>query len=155
MPARLLTILFIAVAGLAFGQLPNKVKALEGAWEYKNGSGFEIWRINGDILEGESYRYTRLRDSIHGEDMTIKTVNNVLVHSIQQYSIDADSSDIATKKMIFIGGKRKMKFINSEARVPYSITYRFGFLNRKKLKVFIQHGSESKKTKIVLEKVKA
>ena len=151
----ILTILFVAFAGIVFGQLPNKVKGLEGVWEYKNGSGFETWKLNGDVLEGESYRYTRLRDSIHVEDMSIRMVNKVLVHSIEQYSVDADSSEVSMKKMVFIGGKRKMKFVNSEAQVPYSITYKIGCLNRKKLRVFIQYGAESKNTKIVLEKIKS
>jgi hypothetical protein len=149
---KILVIFAFLSTGL-MAQLPGAAKKLVGEWEYKEGSGFETWQLNGEELEGHAYRVSKLRDTSIVEDLTIKRVNKNLVHIMKIYSVVNDST--ITNTYHFLGNKRKLKFINIDSNTPYSIQYKFGFLNRNKLFIKIQYGPYEKPSKLVLKRVRA
>lgn len=146
-------IVFLFVSFTMFAQLPNKVAKLEGEWQYKEGSGFEVWTLKDDILHGYAYRINKVGDTSMVEDIQLKRVNKTLVYSLETYNHVGDS--IVTVKNDFVGLKRKMSFMNIDSNTPYSISYSYGFLNRKKLKIKIKYGIKEDPVVLKLVKVKA
>ncbi len=134
-------------------QLPKKVEKLEGEWKYKEGSGFEVWTLKGGMLNGYAYRMNKLGDTIMVEDIRLKMVNKTLVYSLETYNHVGDS--ITSLKNDFVGSKRRMTFINIDSNTPYSISYSYGFLSRKKLKIKIKYGIKEGPVVLKLLKVKA
>lgn len=134
-------------------QLPKKVEKLEGEWKYKEGSGFEVWTLKNGRLNGYAYRMNKLGDTIMVEDIRLKMVNKTLVYSLETYNHVGDS--ITSLKNDFVGSKRRMTFINIDSNTPYSISYSYGFLNRKKLKIKIKYGIKEDPVVLKLLKVKA
>ena len=47
-----------------FAQLPRKVQKIEGLWGYRQGSGFEKWKVQGDAIVGESFRVNKIGDKL-------------------------------------------------------------------------------------------
>lgn len=135
---RKVIVLFVALISFnGFAQLPSKVKKLAGEWSYKEGSGFEVWKQQDDLLHGYAYRINKVGDTSMVEDMQMKRINNSLVYTLETYNHIEDSVVIVTNS--FVGEKRKMSFINIQAETPYSIGYSFGFLSRNRLKIKIKY----------------
>jgi hypothetical protein len=136
---QLVSILFIvAIAATGFSQLPNKAKKLVGKWQYKSGAGYEVWELNNNQLKGAAYRVSKNGDTTQVESLVMKRVNKTLVYILETNSQQGDS--IVVQKNSFIGVGSKMKFNNLESTVPSMISYAFGCLNRKKLRIKIQYG---------------
>ncbi len=136
---QLVSILFIvAVAATGFSQLPNKAKKLVGKWQYKSGAGYEIWELNNNQLKGAAYRVSKNGDTTQVESLVMKRVNKTLVYILETNSQQGDS--VVVQKNSFVGIGNKMKFNNLESTVPSMISYAFGRLNRKKLRIKIQYG---------------
>lgn len=136
---------------LSFGtmaQLPGKVKKLEGLWEYKEGSGFEKWVLNGEVLIGESFRINKLGDTMITERFEIRSVNKRLVLSLKAYNVVGDS--LAEKNRSLIGKKRKMEFTSIDGVKLETLTYKPAFLSRKKMFLYIGLTSDEKPRKLVL-----
>lgn len=131
----LFVLLFIGIDG--FSQLPSKVEKLVGEWSYKEGSGFEVWKQQDDLLHGYAYRINKVGDTSMVEDIQLKKINNSLVYTLETYNQIGDS--VVTASNSFIGERRKMNFINVLSETPYSISYSFGFLTRNKLKIKIRY----------------
>lgn len=148
----LFIVAFIFNSGLSFGQLPSKVQKLEGKWEFKEGSGYEVWEMNDQKLIGHAFRITKFGDTSKVEDIVINKVNNRLTYSLTTYNVIRDS--LVTMQRAFIGGKRKMEFINLTENAPYSIGYKFGFLNKSKLKVIVQNTISDEPFKFTLLRIK-
>ena len=150
---RLSFFLLFIISFNSYGQLPNKVKKIVGTWEYKKGSGFEVWKEKENQLIGNEYRVNKIGDTLNVEEMTIKLINNNLVYTIVEHENLIDST-VHHQQMIFLGGKRKMNFINMDANTPYSISYSFGFLRKNKLKIKIRYGQADKPVKLDLVRIK-
>lgn len=126
-------------SSIAFSQLPNKVKKLEGKWEYKLGSGFEVIDIVGDQLIGVGYRINqKTNDTTSVENTNIRLVNKELIYSLTTYNVIGDSISKTVQKFVAEGSK--LKFRNRTSSTPYSIHFSLGCLNRNKLKISIFHG---------------
>lgn len=136
-----LSVLFIVAflfnVGLSFGQLPSKVEKLEGNWRFKEDSGYEVWELKDQELIGHAFRVSKLGDTSKVEDFVLNKINDRLTYSLTTYNIVNDS--LVTIRRAFIGGKRKMEFINLSEDALYSIEYKFRFLNKNKLKVIVQN----------------
>lgn len=148
----LFIIAFLFNSGLSFGQLPSKVQKLEGKWRFKEGSGYEVWERKDQKLIGHAFRVTKLGDTSKVEDIILDKVNNRLTYSLTTYNIVRDS--LVTMQRGFIGGKRKMEFINLTENAPYSIEYKFGFFNKNKLKVIVQNTVSDEPYKFTLLRIK-
>lgn len=134
-------------------QLPRKALKLEGEWSFRSGNGFDVWSIDNDRLLGASYRVSKLGDTLLTDQTTIAmSETNVLVHTIESNRILGDS--IQYSKFHFISNKRKLMFVNLDGNSPYSIEYKFGFLNRRKLKIRIKFGVNSEVSELIMVKVK-
>lgn len=147
-----LLFLFVLNSGQTFCQLPSSVNKLEGLWKYKEGSGYEVWKSQDKKLVGFTYRITKSGDTSKVEDIVLNKINNRLVYSLTTYNVVNDS--LITAHREFIGGKRKMEFINLSESAPYSIEYKFGFLNRNKLKVIVRNTVSDDPIKYILYRVK-
>lgn len=147
-----IVILFVGVTNLLFAQLPSSVLKLAGEWKYKSSESYEVWSLDSDELSGYAYRMNKVGDTSIVEKITIKKVNKNLFYSLETYNTIGDSIIILERK--FIGGKRKMKFLNIENNSPYKIVYSFGFLNRNRLKIRIQYNVLDNPIKLILNRVK-
>lgn len=135
---RLLIFLFIVfVAQVAQAQLPNRVKKLEGLWEYNEGSGFERWEMRGDVMYGESFRINKLGDTLVAEKFEISSVNKRLILNLTAYHMVGDSIQI--KERVLIGKRKKMEFSGLSGNRLTDLEFKFGFLSRNRLKLFIHH----------------
>ena len=131
-------VLFVLFVGFnSYSQLPSKVEKLAGEWRYKEGSGFEVWKQQDDMLHGYAYRINKVGDTSMVEDIVLKKINNSLVYALETYNRIGDS--VVTANNSFVGERRKMSFINILSETPYSISYSFGFLSRNKLKIKIRY----------------
>lgn len=128
-------LVLLVISTSVFGQLPNKATKMVGVWRFNGGSGYEIWKMNGEVLEGEGYLKTKVGDTLHVEDMEIKLVNKNLIYN--SYNIHETDSIIEREKSTFIGNGKKLKFDNLVVKYPNAIKYKIGFFNKKKLKIYI------------------
>lgn len=150
---RLLNIsLILFLASYSFGQIKGKALKLEGIWEYKESAGFEEWTMVDDDLVGKAYRVGKMGDTSVVEQMHIRMADKNLIFTSTTYNYMVDS--LRSDKHVFVGGKRKMNFINVDRQIPYSIKYSFGFLNRNKLKINIYFNKGEKSKTIVLNRRK-
>jgi hypothetical protein len=140
---------FLALSVSAFAQLPNKVKKMEGTWDYKFGSGFEVLEVKGDELLGVGYRINqKSSDTTRVENVRIRMANKNLVYSMTTYAVVKDSVVANTQE--FVSSGKRLKFQNISAPTPYMIKYSFGFFNRNKLFIRIYHGPDAKPVKLIL-----
>lgn len=150
---QLVPIIFIvAFVATGFSQLPTKAKKIVGKWQYKSGAGYEVWQLNNNQLEGAAYRVSKNGDTTQVESLTMKKVNKTLVYILETNSQQGDS--IVVQKNSFVGIGNKMKFNNLESTIPSMISYSFGCLNRKKLKIKIQYGVNENPVILELRKYK-
>lgn len=148
----LIFFVFILNSGFSFGQLPSNVEKLEGAWRYKEGSGYESWKIKDGQLIGHAFRLTKMGDTTEVESFSIKKMNNHLIYNLSTF-INQNDTLITTNRRFF-GEKRKMNFINLSEDAPYSIQYNFAFLNNKKLKITVMYTINAKQQKFILYRIK-
>jgi hypothetical protein len=147
-----LTISILFSVTTLFAQLPNRAKKLEGRWIFDNSTSYEEWMLNGEVLEGSSYRVTKLSDTTLTETLMIKRAAGRMVHSIISHKVSNDT--VVNNEHTFIGRKRRLIFENITDIAPYSIAYHFGFLNRNKLKIKIKYGMNEKPVKFILHRLK-
>ncbi|MDG1332132.1 MAG: hypothetical protein P8P74_07370 [Crocinitomicaceae bacterium] len=146
-------LVFFAFSFGAFAQLPNKVKKMEGTWEYRFGSGLEILEVKGDELLGVGYRINqKLNDTTRVENVRMRMANKNLVYSMTTYNVIGDS--VVPNIQEFVSSGRSLKFVNISAPTPHMIKYSFGFLNRNKLFIRVYHGPETKPVKLILTRKK-
>lgn len=135
---RLLIFLFVVtVVPMTQAQLPNRVKKLEGVWEYREGSGFEKWELHGDVMFGESFRINKLGDTLVAERFEISYVNKRLVLNLKAYHMVGDTIQI--KERILIGKRRKMEFSSLTGMKLETFRFKFGCFSKKRLKLIVQH----------------
>lgn len=152
---KVLVILFsLALSFCVNAQLPSKVQKLEGVWKYNQGSGYEVWKSNGETeMLGTAYRVNpKTGDSSKVESLWIRRTNRNLIYSMETFKMKADT--VVSEMHDFVGGKRKMKFYNIDSRKPYLVAYSFGFLglNKKKLTIKVYYEEGEKPLKLRLTK---
>ncbi len=146
-------IVFFA-SSITYAQLPNKVKKMEGKWEYKLGSGFEVLEIVGDELVGVGYRINqKTNDTTRIENTNIELVNSNLIFTLTTYNVIGDS--IAKSVQKFVAKGKKLTFRNITNLTPYAIEFSMGFLNRNKLKMSIYHGPDEDPVHLYLTRQKS
>ncbi len=144
---RLFILLFVlAIVPFAQAQLPNRVKKLEGLWEYNEGSGFERWEQRGEVMYGESFRINKLGDTLIAENFEISYVNKRLVLNLTAYHMVNDSIQI--KEKVLVGKRRKMEFSGLSGNRLKQLEFKFGFLSKNRLKLFIHHQGMLKPQKL-------
>lgn len=135
---RILMFLFVlAAVPMLSAQLPNRVKKLEGLWEYREGSGYERWRTEGEVMFGESFRVNKLGDTLVAEQFEIRYINKRLVLNLKAYHIVGDS--LAMKERTLIGKRRKMEFSNTSSIGIKTMHFKLGFFSKKRLKLFVYY----------------
>jgi hypothetical protein len=144
--------LSIFLTGFVFGQLPAKVKKLAGTWNFKEGGGYEVWELRDDEMIGSSYRISTVGDTSKVEDFELKKLNKSLVLNISTFTNSGDS--VVVNKHSFVGGKRKMEFVNLDEPEPYSIDFKIGFFNRNKLKITVTYFRHEEPLRFTLFKTK-
>ena len=136
------------VVSAGYAQLPNRVRKLEGLWEYRQGSGFERWQLQGDVMNGESFRINKLGDTLIAERFEISYVNKRLVMDLKAYHMVRDS--VRIKQKTLIGKRRRMEFTSVTGIQLETLRYRFGFFSKKRLKLFVHHQGAQSPQKLVL-----
>ena len=149
---QLLLFIFLLSCVHSNGQISNKMKKLVGIWEYKKGSGFETWKVENDMVVGYEYRVNKIGDTLKVEEMHIKLVGKNLIYSIGEHHNLSDST-MHHESLNFLGGKRKMSFVNIDSNTPYSISYSFGLFSKNRLKIRIQYGQTDKPAKLNLIRI--
>ncbi len=148
MKRSLLFVFVLAVMPMLHAQLPNRVTKLQGLWEYGEGSGYERWFLKNDIMYGESFRINKLGDTIVAERFEIQYVNKRLVLNLKAYHTKGDS--VVVQERVLIGKKRKMEFSSVSSSQLRSLHFKFGFLTRNRLKLFVSHQGVEKPQKLRL-----
>ncbi|MCR9172223.1 MAG: hypothetical protein NXI10_07010 [bacterium] len=128
---------FVTSTSLLFAQLPNRVKKLEGLWEYRQGSGYEKWERRGEVMYGESFRINKLGDTLVAEKFEISYVNKRLILNLTAYHMVNDS--IRIKEKVLVGKRRKMKFTGLNGNRLEELEFKFGLFSRNRLKLLIHH----------------
>lgn len=150
---KILILCFVMFSALpSIAQIGGRAEKLIGKWEFKEGSGFETWKADGDELVGQAFRKNKVGDTSKVEEVNLTRVNKNMILTMNTYNIVEDSAIVTTYR--FVGGKRKLSFVNIDANTPYSIDYKFGFLNRNKLFIKIKYGINEKGTKLTLRRVR-
>ncbi len=147
-----IVLLSVMLVQFSWAQLPNNVRKLEGTWKYKSSENYEVWVLKEERLVGAAYRKNKIGDTSLVEKISIARINKVLFYNLETFNNNGDSIVVLSRR--FIGGKRKMKFLNVDSNSPYMIAYSFGFLNRDKLKIKIQYGILDKPMKLTLGRIK-
>ncbi len=144
---RLTIFLFVLVImPVVHAQLPNRVKKLEGLWEYREGSGYERWEQRGDVMYGESFRINKLGDTLVAESFEISYVNKRLILNLKAHHMVDDS--IYIKEKVLVGKRRKMQFTGLTGNRLQEMQFKFGFFSRNRLKLFIHHQGMLKPQKL-------
>ena len=147
-------ILLFAIAFLPASvnaQIKGKAKHLPGIWKYEAGTGYEIWEMNGNTLNGRGYRVNKLGDSVLVETITILYINKNLSFKLETPQLD--SLNNASFIGRYIGDGKKLDFRTIEGKMPERIRYKFGFFSKKKLKILMYNMDGDDAQKIVLRKV--
>lgn len=137
MKSLLSILLLIVILPSAHAQLPSRVKKLEGLWEYSQGSGFEQWEQRGEVMHGTSFRINKLGDTLVAENFEISYVNKRLIMNLTAYHMVNDSMQV--KERVLVGKRRKLQFSGLSSNRLEELEFKFGFLSKKRLKLFIHH----------------
>lgn len=140
---------FLFLSFYSFGQVPRITESLIGEWKFKAGTGLERWKLIGDELKGEEIRINKLGDSIVVEEMTIRSVNNHLIYVVEEHKV-GNNSIVQHHANHFVSRNTKMNFYNIDSNVPSFISYRFGFLNRNRVKIKISFNENEKPVKLLM-----
>lgn len=144
---------FLFFCGLLFplfglSQIKGKAKHLVGKWNYKEGSGFEVWSPNGDNLVGSGYRILKLGDSLKVETLSLTFTNGRYVYTY--HTIEGSNQE---KDIHFISKGRKLQFVSTNSETPIRMEYRFGF-GRSKMKLYVTVGEINNRGVLTLFRAK-
>lgn len=151
-----LQIMFIFSLCSQFGlaQLKGASLKLEGIWKYEGGSGYEIWEKKSDSeLTGSGFRLTKFGDTLKVEELSLALVNGNLIYTLT--TRQQTQSGVDVHKYSFISDKRKLEFLNVENTSPSSVTYKFGFFSKKKMKIIIGFDGKDEPAVLKLKKVES
>lgn len=143
-----LILFFVLIGTTLAAQIPGKLNRLQGTWEFKNGSGFEIWVQNKDSLCGSSFRITTGGDTVKVEEMVIYKQEDGLIHEFNALHTGNASRSIYDAEL------NKTRFVNRSDEAPHAIRYRFPLFQRRKLQILIYYGVKGKASKLNLSRQK-
>lgn len=129
-----------------FSQIKGKAKYLVGKWNYKEGSGFEVWNRNGEILEGSGYRILKFGDSVKVETLSLSFTNGRYIYTYHNSDESKKNKDVN-----FISNGRKLQFVSTNSETPIRMEYRFN-LRKNKLKLFVTVGEVNNRSMLTLFK---
>lgn len=145
--------LTLTVPMVAKAQLPSSAKKLVGVWKFRQGSGYETWELVNGTLIGRAYRVNpKVGDTTRVETIRMSRSNRLMSYVMETYNYAGDSVIVTPHN--FVSRNRKMRFYNIGLDTPYSIRYKFGFLNRNKLIIKIKPGPSDKPVRLVLTRSK-
>jgi hypothetical protein len=134
-----------------FSQTKGKAKHLIGVWEYSAGSGYEIWTDAGTHLIGQGFRSNKFGDSILVEEIRLELINKTLIYKMETQNFISGDLNII-KRYTFISTRKKLDFVNTTNEMPYELIYKFGFFNKKKLRIEIYNSKSAKPIVLRLRK---
>lgn len=144
----LITIILSTFALTLHAQMKGKISQLEGTWRYEGGSGYEVWKSNGDEFIGYGYRSTKFQDTLLVEELKITLVNKRLMYSSKTRQQTPAGTVINEHR--FIGkNSKKLSFDNVDNDNPRAVRYKFGLFNKNKLRILI--GYDGKPKPVVLK----
>lgn len=139
---------FLLLPFLGISQIKGKAKHLVGKWNYKEGSGFEVWNRNGDKIDGSGYRILKFGDSVK-----VETLSMVFINGRYTYTYHNTDEDIKTKDINFISNGRKLQFVSTNSETPIQMHYRFN-LRKNKMKLYVTVGEINNRGVLTLFKEK-
>lgn len=140
---RIFQLLFCLLAvNVAFAQSIKKSDKFIGTWRYQYDLGTEVWKLENEVLVGESFRHNRMGDSTKVEDLRIRMAGKLTIHEWTTFNVVGDT--LLTNSATFVSRNSALDFYNVDGVTPYSIAYSFGFLNRNKLIIKIRFGVKEK-----------
>ena len=131
-----------------FSQIKGKAKHLVGKWNYKEGSGFEVWSRNGDNLDGSAYRILKFGDSVKVETLSLTFTSGRYTYIYQN-----TNDSVKIRDVNFISKVRKLQFVSTNSETPIQMHYRFN-LRKNKMKLYVTVGSLSNRGVLTLYKEK-
>ena len=139
---------FLIIPFLGFSQISGKAKHLVGKWNYKEGSGYEVWNRNGDKLDGAGYRILKFGDSVKVETLSLSFINGRYTYI---YKTKGQSQQ--AKEIHFISNGRKLQFVSTNSDVPIQMHYRLN-LFKNKMKLYVTVGELTNRGVLTLYKEK-
>lgn len=149
-----LSVTFIVLSQIGLSQLKGQSLKLVGMWKYEGGSGYEVWEKKSDNeLIGSGYRLTKFGDTLKVEELRLSLVNSNLVYTLTTNQQTATGVEV--HKYSFISNKRKLEFLNIENSSPSSVSYKFGLISKKKLRIIIGFDGKEEPSVLKLRKVES
>jgi len=145
---KIISLCLFVLPFLGFSQISGKAKHLVGRWNYKEGSGYEVWNRNGDKLDGAGYRILKFGDSVKVEKLSLSFINGSYT-----YIYKPNGQSQQTKEIHFISNGRKLQFVSTNSDIPIQMHYRLG-LFRNKMKLYVTVGELSNRGVLTLFKEK-
>jgi hypothetical protein len=147
----LFLMLIVFYSSFSIAQMKGKIKHLNGTWRYEGGSGYEIWKSNGDELIGYGYRSTKFQDTILVEELKITSVNKRLYYTLK--TRHQTPAGIVINEHRFLSKNRKsLHFDNIDNDNPRSVHYKFGTFNKNKLRIIMIFEGKSKPVILKLQR---
>jgi hypothetical protein len=147
----LITILLTTFAFTSHAQLKGKISRLEGSWRYEGGSGYEVWKWNGDELIGSGYRSTKFQDTLLVEELKITLVNKRLLYSSKTRQ-QTPAGTVVNEHRFMSRDSKKLRFDNIDNDNPRSVHYKFGVFNKNKLQILISFDGKPKPVVLKLQR---
>ena len=145
---KLIILCIIALPFFSISQIRGKARHLVGKWNYKEGSGFEVWSRNGDKLDGSGFRILKFGDSDRVESLNISFINGRYIYTY--FPLDEKKQ---SKEINFISKGRKLQFLSTNLETPIKMHYRFN-LRKNKLKLYVTIGEVNNRGVLTLFKEK-
>ena len=145
---KIISLCLFVMPFFGFSQISGKAKHLVGRWNYKEGSGYEVWNRNGDKLDGAGYRILKFGDSVKVETLSLSFVNGRYT-----YIYKPNGQSQQTKEIHFISNGRKLQFVSTNSDMPIQMHYRFN-LRKNKMKLYVTVGEINNRGVLTLFKEK-
>lgn len=145
---KIISLCLFVLPFFVFSQISGKAKHLVGRWNYKEGSGYEVWNRNGDKLDGSGYRILKFGDSVKVETLSLSFVNGRYT-----YIYKPNGQSQQTKEIHFISNGRKLQFVSTNSDIPIQMHYRFN-LRKNKMKLYVTVGEINNRGVLTLFKEK-
>lgn len=147
----LVTIVLTIFAFASQAQMKGKLNRLEGSWRYEGGSGYEVWKWNGDELIGSGYRSTKFQDTLLVEELKIALVNKRLMYSSKTRQ-QTPAGTVVNEHRFMSSDSKKLRFDNIDNDNPRSVQYKFGVFNKNKLQILISFNGKPKPVVLKLQR---
>lgn len=134
-------IMMLSMAGNA--QMKGQVNRLVGTWRYEGGSGYEVWKMNGDDLKGYGYRSSKFEDTILVEEINIRIVSKRLTYTLMTRQVTS-AGTIINEHRFMSKNRKSLRFENMDNDNPRMVEYKLGAFNKNRLKILISFDGKPK-----------